>query len=53
MTASDRDHRARRVDTRSGQEAFVDRSFQAEDWSSHIADSGEAAHQRGGRLGPS
>ena len=44
------DHGARRPDARARHEAIVDRSLQAEGWPGHVADAGEAAHQRPSRF---
>ena len=51
MAAGDRDHRARRIDARAGDEPFVDRLLESESRPAQIADGGEAAHQGVGGLG--
>ena len=52
VAAGDGDHRAGRIDARPRQHALVDRAFQAEARAAHVADRGEAAHQRCGGLRP-
>ena len=46
MAAGLRDHRARRPDAGARHESLVDRALQAEGWPGHVANAGEAAHQR-------
>jgi regulator of protease activity HflC (stomatin/prohibitin superfamily) len=46
MAAGLRNHRARRPDAGSRDETLIDRTLQAEGWAGHVANAGEAAHQR-------
>ena len=52
VAAGDGDDRSGRIDPWPGQHAFVDGALQAERGTAKVADGGEAAHQRGGGLGP-
>ncbi|VTZ65236.1 hypothetical protein EMEDMD4_790260 [Sinorhizobium medicae] len=45
MSAGNCDHGTGGIDTRSGDDAPIDRTLEAEGWSAHITHSGEAAHQ--------
>jgi hypothetical protein len=47
MTPRDRDHRARRIDARTGHQAFVDGALETERRPAQIPHGRESAHQRG------
>ena len=51
VAAGDGDHRARGIDARTGDDAFIDGALEAEAVPAHVAHGREATHQRVGRLG--
>ena len=51
VTAGDRDDGAGGIDARSGDDALVDRTLEPEGRPAHVADGGEAAHERVRGLG--
>ena len=46
MAAGDRDHGAGRVDARTGDEAIINGLLEPKDRPAHVANSGEAPHER-------